>query len=195
VNPSAAGGVGEGPPGAARAPNPSPTATGATLFGRRDAITRGGLYALGAAVLASIFIVLRNLWPRAGKAAGLLVPAGRPEEYAVGQVSERLLALHDLWVLRTEEGFHAFSVRCTHLGCRLRWVRGEDQFRCMCHGSFFSRDGEVVRGPASRPMERVFLALGPDGILRADPGVRYRRERGEWALPGAFVPYPARGRR
>jgi nitrite reductase/ring-hydroxylating ferredoxin subunit len=165
---------------------------GATLFGRRDLLARGGLLALAAATVATLFTGLRNLWPRAGKAAGLLVPAGRPEEYAVGQVSERLLAEHDLWVLRTGEGFHAFSVRCTHLGCRLRWVGGSSQFRCMCHGSFFSRDGEVLRGPAARPMERVYLALGDDGVLRADPGVRYRRERGEWALPGAFVAYRAR---
>jgi cytochrome b6-f complex iron-sulfur subunit len=167
-----------------------PARAEATLFGRRDLLTRGGLAALAAATLGGFFVGLRNLWPRAGKAVGLLVAAGRPEEYALGQVNERLLAEHDLWVLRTREGFHAFSARCTHLGCRLRWVRGEEQFRCMCHGSFFSREGEVLRGPASRPMERVFLALGRDGVLRADPGVRYRRERGEWALPGAHVAYP-----
>jgi Rieske Fe-S protein len=173
----------------------SEPARSATLFGRRDFLTRGGLLALTGTALASALVGLRNLWPREGKAAGLLVPAGRPEDYAIGQVSERLLAEHDLWVLRTRDGFHAFSARCTHLGCRLRWARVGAEFRCMCHGSFFSLEGDVLRGPASRPLERVYLALGRDGVLRADPGVRYRRERGEWSLPGAFVPYRERGGR
>jgi hypothetical protein len=59
----------------------------------------------------------------------------------------------------------------------------------MCHGSAFSPQGDVLRGPAPRPLERVYIALARDGELRVDPAVRYRRERGEWSLPGAFVAY------
>jgi hypothetical protein len=65
----------------------------------------------------------------------------------------------------------------------------------MCHGSAFSGEGDVLRGPATRPMERVAIRRGRDGELRVDPGLRYRKERGEWALPGAFVRYPTRPRR
>jgi cytochrome b6-f complex iron-sulfur subunit len=161
----------------------------ASLFGRRDLLTRAGLACLAAATAGGVALGLRALWPRVGTSSSLYVPAFRPEELAVGQVSERLLQEHQVWVVRTAEGFHAFSARCTHLGCRLRLVPSAGEYRCMCHGSFFSLDGDVRRGPAVRPMERVLITLSAEGMLLVDPGVRYRKEHGEWQRPGAFVRY------
>jgi len=166
------------------------------LFGRRDFLARGGLLALAGASLGGLAVGLRSLWPRRGRRILLPVPAGRPDEYPVGQVSGRLVQEHEVWLVRSLEGFVAFAAACTHLGCRLRHHTPSGEFRCMCHGSAFSAGGEVLRGPSARPLERVAISLGADGELRVDPSVRYRKERGEWALPGAFVAYgAARGRR
>jgi cytochrome b6-f complex iron-sulfur subunit len=44
------------------------------------------------------------------------------------------------------------SSRCTHLGCTVRWDNEEQLLRCPCHGSRFSDDGKVVKGPAERPL-------------------------------------------
>jgi cytochrome b6-f complex iron-sulfur subunit len=162
-----------------------------TLFGRRDFLARGSLVCLSAAAVTGAALGLRALWPRAGAATALYVPAGRPEDYAVGQVSERLLAEHQLWVVRDRAGFYALSARCTHLGCKLRHAPGAGEYRCMCHGSFFSADGGVRRGPAARALERLLITLTRDGALLVDPSVRYRKERGEWDRPGAFVNYVA----
>ena len=49
----------------------------------------------------------------------------------------------------------AFSPRCTHLGCGYHWKAGHDKFVCPCHTSGFSITGEVLEGPAPRPLDRL----------------------------------------
>jgi glycine/D-amino acid oxidase-like deaminating enzyme/nitrite reductase/ring-hydroxylating ferredoxin subunit len=56
-------------------------------------------------------------------------------------------------VYRTGDGvFHAVSARCTHLGCLVRFNQAERSWDCPCHGSRFAPDGEVLEGPATRPL-------------------------------------------
>jgi nucleotide-binding universal stress UspA family protein/nitrite reductase/ring-hydroxylating ferredoxin subunit len=47
---------------------------------------------------------------------------------------------------------HIMSARCTHMGCTVAWDPGLRVFRCPCHGSRYSPTGEVVQGPAQRPL-------------------------------------------
>ncbi len=59
------------------------------------------------------------------------------------------------WVVRDTEGsITAFSPRCTHLGCAYRWQRDKHEFLCPCHASRFSVTGQVLSGPAPRPLDR-----------------------------------------
>jgi glycine/D-amino acid oxidase-like deaminating enzyme/nitrite reductase/ring-hydroxylating ferredoxin subunit len=51
-------------------------------------------------------------------------------------------------------GVHAVSLRCTHLGCLLRFNAAETSWDCPCHGSRFDVDGRVLEGPAVQPLER-----------------------------------------
>jgi glycine/D-amino acid oxidase-like deaminating enzyme/nitrite reductase/ring-hydroxylating ferredoxin subunit len=56
-------------------------------------------------------------------------------------------------VFREADGMvHAVSLRCTHLGCLLRFNSAERSWDCPCHGSRFDVDGSVLEGPAVRPL-------------------------------------------
>jgi glycine/D-amino acid oxidase-like deaminating enzyme/nitrite reductase/ring-hydroxylating ferredoxin subunit len=56
-------------------------------------------------------------------------------------------------VYRDDGGaLHAVSLRCTHLGCLLRFNAAERSWDCPCHGSRFDIDGSVLEGPATRAL-------------------------------------------
>jgi len=63
--------------------------------------------------------------------------------------------LEQTGVYRDEQGeLHAVSLRCTHLGCLLRFNGAESSWDCSCHGSRFDVDGAVLEGPAAKPLPR-----------------------------------------
>lgn len=53
----------------------------------------------------------------------------------------------------TDGTAHAVSLRCTHLGCLLRFNSAEKSWDCPCHGSRFDVDGAVLEGPATEALD------------------------------------------
>ena len=83
--------------------------------------------------------------------------AGVPNDYPVGTVATN--KEHRAYVIHDGEGFYAMSSICTHLGCITRWQEEEGIIACPCHGSKFTRAGDVITGPAPRPLPRLAIWL------------------------------------
>lgn len=64
----------------------------------------------------------------------------------------------------TDDGFKAISTTCTHLGCQVLWEPTKNLFVCPCHDAFFDTDGNVVAGPAPKPLEKFEVILDNDNI-------------------------------
>jgi glycine/D-amino acid oxidase-like deaminating enzyme/nitrite reductase/ring-hydroxylating ferredoxin subunit len=81
--------------------------------------------------------------------------AGSAEDVPRGEARVVRTGLGKAGVYRDDHGeVHAVSLRCTHLGCLLRFNSAERSWDCPCHGSRFDVDGEVLEGPAVSPLDR-----------------------------------------
>ena len=98
-----------------------------------------------------------------GRVSDLPAPGSAPENYPKVK----------LWLSNTDNGVVAIYKVCTHLGCLYNWNDQENKFICPCHGSQFQSNGEYIRGPAPRSLDRfVVRIVSSDGTVLAetDPG-------------------------
>jgi Rieske Fe-S protein len=62
-------------------------------------------------------------------------------------------------VYRDEEnGLHACSAVCTHMGCLVKFNDVERTWDCPCHGSRFDVGGTVLDGPATKALDKLEIA-------------------------------------
>ncbi|KDQ66551.1 Rieske (2Fe-2S) protein [Streptomyces halstedii] len=95
------------------------------------------------------------------------VELGSPDEVPVG--GAKLYREQRVVVSCPSKGqYKAFSAQCTHAGCVLDKVEGNEG-NCPCHGSRFDMTtGEALRGPATVPLPAVPVKV-EDGRLVAGP--------------------------
>jgi Rieske Fe-S protein len=68
--------------------------------------------------------------------------------------NKKVFFANDFIVVNDVNQTKVFSSHCTHLGCFIHEFK-EGKFICPCHGSEFTLDGEAVKGPAYKPLERM----------------------------------------
>ena len=142
---------------------------------RRDFLTTLGFGAFLVASGAIAAMFARFLTPNIVTPAPGPVEIGMPDEYAGGSLTH--IESARVYLGRDARGFYAISATCTHLGCTPR-LDG-DEFVCPCHGSRFSRNGQVVSAPATRALERAFVGRNVNGRLFVD---RSRRVEADYRL-------------
>jgi cytochrome b6-f complex iron-sulfur subunit len=106
---------------------------------------------------------------------GSKVSVGNVKEFKVGAVST-VRAMHGFVSRVDSKGALVMSWRCTHLGCTVPWVDAEKRFHCPCHGSIYNEKGEVIAGPAPRPLD-LYPASVVDNELVVDTSQVVERAR------------------
>ena len=106
-------------------------------------------------------LVMMNAKVGGGLIGDRITPAevSGPAEVPAGQARVVRHGLGKVGAFRDPDGtLHAVSLRCTHLGCLLRFNGAERSWDCPCHGSRFDVDGAVLEGPAVHPLPRRDLS-------------------------------------
>jgi cytochrome b6-f complex iron-sulfur subunit len=118
--------------------------------------------------------------PRRLGAFGGTINAGRVSDYQLGEV--KAIREGKCYVVRVPEGFLALWWKCPHLGCTVPWLPNDPaeggppdggdraftdkgHFKCPCHQSTYNRYGQIVAGPAPRPMSQFPLRIDNDKII------------------------------
>jgi cytochrome b6-f complex iron-sulfur subunit len=126
-----------------------------------------GLASWGAVLLSSLTVlagVLRLAKPNVYYEESKRFKIGKPENFPVGIVKK--LDDKQVYIFSEDDGLHAITSVCTHLGCLVAVT--ESGFQCPCHGSRYDRDGKVVAGPAPRNLPWLEISRNVDGSLVVD---------------------------
>lgn len=97
-----------------------------------------------------------------------------PSRFKVGKPTDypaRMVVKNDenkLFILHSNEGFQAISAVCSHLRCVVYWDSRRSLYVCPCHGTLFNTKGQVIAGPAPKPLEWYRITLSEEGYLVVD---------------------------
>lgn len=96
------------------------------------------------------------------------IAAGNVAELPIGSLN--VVESSPVCIGRDLGGIYAMTLTCTHAGCDIGQsgtVSPRGLF-CACHGSQFDANGNVVAGPARRPLDHFAVATDSSGNLTVD---------------------------
>jgi len=147
------------------------------LISRRKLIAYAWIGSAAIVIGELIGGTLAFLWPRRkeGKEEKVFV-LGKANEFKVGEVVA--FRKERTFIVRTDNGFLAFSAVCPHLRCAVNWNEVLKKFECPCHGAKFNQLGEVQEGPPPRPLDLYKLQI-VEGKLVVDTSIPVERAKFE----------------
>jgi cytochrome b6-f complex iron-sulfur subunit len=111
------------------------------------------------------------------------VDIGKLSDYSTDGITEKFMRPNKFAVVRADGKIFATSARCTHKFSLLRVKDGH--FACPSHGSEFSTQGTVTKGPAKDSLVRYAITKTDAGNLIVDTTKSFREK--DWEKPESFV--------
>lgn len=74
-----------------------------------------------------------------------------------------------IWTNKKDMPYLAFSGKCPHLGCAFKWRKHKvlgQVFLCPCHLSIYDASGQVLDGPAPRPLDLLPIQVSANGEVQ-----------------------------
>lgn len=133
---------------------------------------------LGAVAFAELIVLVVTFFkPRQPRSTpqekDTVIVAGAVDSFEPGSVTAFVRG--KFYLARLENGgFLALSRTCTHLGCTVPWVSGENRFICPCHSSVFDINGDVVDPPAPRALDLFEINI-ENNLVNVDTAKRTKR--------------------
>src|SRR5436190_17967843 len=110
--------------------NPGIPEVGHNIWSRRDLLSLAGWGGILTCFAIAGLAILRLLFPRVLFEPPTAFKAGYPNEYTIGDVSEKWMKNQRVWIVREPKGLYALLGICTHLGCTPLWLGPDNKFKC-----------------------------------------------------------------
>ena len=108
-----------------------------------------------AGVVTAIIIVWNKLTLHYIKSIGQ-----KPEIFPLPH--NRIVTFFKKYIIVKRKDVQVLSAHCTHLGCTVNKLEN-GRLVCPCHGSEFDLDGNAIKGPAFKSLEKISSHITADG--------------------------------
>ncbi|MFA3782666.1 ubiquinol-cytochrome c reductase iron-sulfur subunit [Melioribacteraceae bacterium 4301-Me] len=76
--------------------------------------------------------------------------------YLPADLGNGIFFFNSVIIIKEGEKISVYSSKCSHLGCKINKVEN-GKIVCPCHGSVYGLNGEVVKGPAVKPLKKLSI--------------------------------------
>lgn len=134
----------------------------------RRTFIAAGVGGLLVASAGGLYASMKALYPTVSYEPPMVVEIGLPEEFSGDTMKQVQVGGRKISVMKGENGLYALVRNCTHMGCIPYLSEEEGIFRCPCHGSSFTLEGDVIKGPAPVPLYRAAITINSRGRVEVN---------------------------
>jgi Rieske Fe-S protein len=74
----------------------------------------------------------------------------------------------DAFLIKHGAAVSMLSAVCSHMGCSVAWVDAKREFVCPCHHAVYDVSGDVVSGPAPKPLQSLAVEVRDGSVYRRE---------------------------